>query len=289
MSLTTVAVYAVPGTRAERIAQHLYFGFKRLPVAVWRYDLRGDPMLCGRADLNVLVCDGRQPVMAKHTWPGPLAAWLVDTCAHVPDVCMNAEFLYVNWTTEIREPRWMCHASEHTLWRPLERHPVYDVGVIGGRSATAWMDEFGTHATMLDGMLDGFEDSVERAHRCRLIVECNCTRTLSFDQMNILSAGLPLLWPLHDSMEEHRMFQDTGFIGGKHLACYHDVNDGIDKAYQMLRDMQRTGECGINGRTMILSRHTFVHRAMQFLSDIGVTVSGSDQLAALSANVLEPS
>lgn len=62
---------------------------------------------------------------------------------------------------------------------------------------------------------------------------------------------------------------ELGFIDGQNCSQYADGDDLVTRVKNLIKDQDWAKECGRKGRELIMSRHTYEHRAKQVLEWLG--------------------
>lgn len=273
-------------------ATFLYKAMQRLPgIQAYHYECMGNAELWGKRDLNIEVDWDAEKLGYPHfPIPHPSFFWCSDThrgkssreyrmlrAAAFDQVGVSIKGDVEAFSSFPKSVFWLPYAAEPTCYKPFpELTELFDVGFVGNYS------HYEKRIDFLDTMFKAFPncyvaDGAHLEHAAKLFCqmkvvlnhcETDCANMRVFE---VLATGRCLLTSWTSDLK------DLGLVDGEHLATYRSTGEAIEKAEYYLANPDARLRLGMQGRNVVLDRHTYIHRALKILEKFGTTIEMSPE------------
>lgn len=258
----------------------LYEAMRRMPgVEAYWYECRTRPELIPKADWNICVDWSEENFgFGNYREPHPRIYWCSDT--HVsPDAFRfrmdkakeyDKVFTYNHldverFAAEGVEATWLPCAAEPFDYKPYPDIPKkYDIGFVGHFLHAPERMKF------LDTMIRAFpshrvewgkfhEDAAQEIAKCRVLLNHIHIDSNNMRVFEGMCSGKCLLTYATSDLPK------IGAQDGVHCLTYRDMDEAIAKVRWALDHPVEREAIGAAGRELVLSRHTYFHRAYEML------------------------
>ena len=274
-----VNIFFNAGKRLDGGPWMILQAMKRMPeVEVYWYECRTNPKFIPKADWNICMDWSEENFgYGDYREPHPNIYWASDT--HVSpeafrfrvDKAKDYDKVYVynhldveRFAAEGVKATWLPCAAEPLVYKPMPEIPKkYDIGFVGHFLHAPERMKF------LDIMCKAFpnfkiehsvyfEDAAKALAQCRVILNHIHIDSNNMRVFEGMAAGCLLTYATSD-------LPKIGAEDGEHCLAWRNIDEAVHLVRQAIDDPDTRDFIAHNGRELILSRHTYVHRAYDLL------------------------